>query len=151
MIRAIDKRVIALHQALVNATGNSPRWLAGTCAWVMLITPWLATHLAGWWWPLVVWAGLFTPGAALLILFAHYKDTWDVFSAEKPTDWATRLSGVLLSLLFLALVLWSGDVFGAFLILPIIVYTSYLYFAACKEPPPPPPRTRTTLATEGAS
>lgn len=140
MIRAIDTRIVALHQALVNASGKKPRWWASHTPVLLLASGGYLLMLG--WSVIPKWVSvLFGIGLALVCAGMTLMTSTDA-NFEDLRTCMSRGSRMMSLMFFAVSFLWMEPCLIV-LNFAVLVYEN---MASCEDPPPPKPRTRTSLA-----
>lgn len=149
MIRAIDRRITAAYQLLVNVSGRKPMWWGEQCAYLLAVALGLGLFAEM---TIPRWLHLVMSAAMLFCVMIMWV------GSRVPELWAHQAERA--SPLFRALfVVLMGDqalqavagIMRPHFLLMCISMVSHEYFLLCKDPPPPKPRTSNKLATEGTS
>lgn len=146
MIRAIDTKVLAFYQWLVNVSGKKPMWWGEQCCYLLLVGIGFGFFRED----TVIPRWLHLVLLTVMVLIAGAL--WAVSRSELLWSIEKKLRGEMFWRIAF-LILMADDIlatmvgFGHPDALAIsLAFLSYQYFALCEEPPPPKPRTRTTLA-----
>lgn len=151
MLRAIDNQIISLHQLIVNASGQPPRWWAGHMGYAVALLPLLVAHFYGWTMFILVFSLTYSAIGATYITATSRNDLWEVIQMlARNSPWARVVAWAANALILAVMVFMDGfAVFADWLVLAVLVADlMHNYFRLCEDPPPPKPRTRATLATE---
>jgi len=148
MIHAIDKRITALFQALVNWSQRKPRWWAEHCVYIVLLSMVVGVAIG----PreeVPAWLQWVQAAMGLIIVTAMGIATrvqwiWDAL-AEDPSEIGWRAVWVIF---------FADDVvrlcIGDHRQVPSLLYgfaiLAFSYLLTCEDPTPPKPRTRASLA-----
>lgn len=151
MIRAIDSRLIAAHQWLVDLTQRAPAWLARQCCLLGFVAVAIRYAIMGH----ALWAAAVTmiafAGIAAITLSPGWfhsmgRDLWlrSIFLAVLAIDVALLLLALLLPV--------PHETVARFTLgcLPDLCLVAFHYFAACQPPRPRAPRPRGRLVHGGA-
>lgn len=144
MIAAIDTRVLAAHQWLVDFTGKDPRWLIEQCAYALLVSGLLRAMLAdgvpGWW-------RFMAAVSTMMLAFWIYLDVKrPLFLAATARSVGWRRVFLVMTAAFAPFVYLSEPALSALRVANDLAFLGSFYFAACRPPAPRPPKRRLTLA-----
>lgn len=148
MIHAIDNRITALFQALVNVSQRKPRWWAEHCAYLVVLALVVGVAMGpkdgapAW----VHWilAAMSLVVMTAMVIVTRVEWIWAAL-AEDPSEIWWRAMWVIF---------FADDVvrlcMGDHRQVPGLLYglgiLAFSYFLTCEDPPPPKPRTRASLA-----
>lgn len=152
MIRAIDKAITGLFQALVNCSQRKPMWWGEHCAYLYLTGIGLRiaagnSHLPAW----AIWVlclgALYV--AAFLLCVSRVPAMWATLARDNRPVWRMTFAALSVDALVRVCITQPtmGDWSSCCLSMALMAYH---YFLECKDPPPPRPRHKMAMQGSGA-
>lgn len=141
----IDRKIIAMHQWIVDESERKPAWWVEQLAWAFIAAQIAAsafTWKGGW---DVLWLAISLIFGTVTIIIARSPA---LLSTSKMNSPSSRQLMLAISIYLIVGLLVNPDAGRFAHLLGMLLMTSWHYFAACE---PPRPKKRRQTATQGAT